>query len=113
MCTVYFFIYIALKFLPTILCMCMHVDRMLHLFAFVYSIVRAFLVSQMVKNISACNVRDTGLILWVGKIPWNRKWQPIPVFLSGKYHGQRSLESYSPRDCKESDMTEQLTHITL
>ena len=21
---------------------------------------------------------------WVGKIPWNRKWQHIPVFLSGK-----------------------------
>ena len=21
---------------------------------------------------------------WVGKIPWKRKWQPIPVFLPGK-----------------------------
>ena len=21
---------------------------------------------------------------WVGKIPWSRKWQHIPVFLSGK-----------------------------
>ena len=20
---------------------------------------------------------------WVGKIPWRRKWQPIPVFLPG------------------------------
>ena len=67
MCTVYFYIYIALKFLPTILCMCMHVNRMLHLFAFVYSIVRAFLVSQMVKKKSACNVRDTGLILGLGR----------------------------------------------
>ena len=32
---------------------------------------------------------------WVGKIPWNRKWQPIPisreVSLPGKFHGQRSL----------------------
>ena len=28
---------------------------------------------------------------WVGKIPWRRKWQPIPVFLPGKSHGQRSL----------------------
>ena len=27
----------------------------------------------------------------VGKIPWRRKWQPTPVFLSGKSHGQRSL----------------------
>ena len=28
-----------------------------------------------------------------------------PVFLSGKSHGQRSLEGYSPRDCKELDTT--------
>ena len=28
---------------------------------------------------------------WVRKIPWRRKWQPTPVFLPGKSHGQRSL----------------------
>ena len=28
---------------------------------------------------------------WVGKIPWRRKWQPTPVFLPGKFHGQWSL----------------------
>ena len=22
---------------------------------------------------------------------WSRKWQPTPVFLPGKFHGQRSL----------------------
>ena len=27
---------------------------------------------------------------WVGKIPWRRKWQLTPVFLSGKPHGQRA-----------------------
>ena len=42
---------------------------------------------------------------WVGKIPWRRKWQLPLVFLSGKFHGQRSLANYSPRGCKESDMT--------
>ena len=36
---------------------------------------------------------------------WRRKWQPTPVFLPRKSHGQRSLMGYSP--ClKESDMTE-------
>ena len=25
---------------------------------------------------------------WVGKIPWRRKWQPILVFLPGKFHEQ-------------------------
>ena len=33
---------------------------------------------------------------WVGKIPWSRKWHPAPVFLSRKFHGQRSLVVYSP-----------------
>ena len=28
--------------------------------------------------------RRCGLDPWVGKIPWRRKWQPIPVFLPGK-----------------------------
>ena len=32
----------------------------------------------------------------VRKIPWRRKWQPTPVFLPEKVHGQRSLEGYSP-----------------
>ena len=33
----------------------------------------------------------------------------IPVFLPGEAHGQRSLAGYSPRSCKESAMTEQLS----
>ena len=32
---------------------------------------------------------------WVRKIPWRRKWQPTPVFLCWKSHGQRSLMGYS------------------
>ena len=41
---------------------------------------------------------------WVGKVPWRRKWQPTPVFLRGKFHGQRSLASCSPWSRKGSDM---------
>ena len=37
-----------------------------------------------------------GFNLWVRKISWRRKWQPTPVFLPGKSHGQRSLVGYSP-----------------
>ena len=33
---------------------------------------------------------------WVRKIPWRRKWQPTPVFLPGKSHGQRGLRGSSP-----------------
>ena len=57
---------------------------------------------------SACNVGDVGSIPRVGKIPWRRKWQPTPLLLPGKFHGQRSLGGYSPWDCKESHTTEQL-----
>ena len=36
----------------------------------------------VVKNLSA-NAEDTrGFDPWVGKIPWKRKWQAIPVFLA-------------------------------
>ena len=31
---------------------------------------------------------------------WSRKWQPAPVFLAGKSHGQRSLAGYSSCVCK-------------
>ena len=50
------------------------------------------------------------------KIPWSRKWQPIPVFLPGKFHEQRSLVGYSPWGHKKSDTTEQqipsLSHVS-
>ena len=32
--------------------------------------------------------------------------QPTPVFLSGEFHGQRSLADYSPWGRNESDTTE-------
>ena len=37
-----------------------------------------------------------------------KKWQPTLGFLSGKSHGQRTLESYSPWSCKELDTTYRL-----
>ena len=49
-----------------------------------------------------------GFNSWVGKIPWRRKWQPTPVFLSGKFHGLGNLVGYSPWGCKKSDTTEWL-----
>ena len=50
---------------------------------------------------------------WVRKIPWRRKWQPTPVLLPGKFHGQRSLVGYSPWNRKESDTTERLHSLKL
>ena len=47
----------------------------------------------MVKRLSA--VQETGFDPWVRKIPWRKKWQPTPVLLPGKSHGQRSLVGYT------------------
>ena len=57
--------------------------------------------------------KSTGLALgkcgfnpWLRTIPWRRKWQPTPVFLSGESHGQRSLAGCNPWGHKESNTTE-------
>ena len=63
----------------------------------------------MVKNPPTCQCRRLRFDFWVRKIPWRRKWQPTPVLLAGKSHGQRSLLGYSPWVGKELDMTELLT----
>ena len=55
------------------------------------------------------DARDVVLIPRSGRIPWSRKWHPTPVFLSGKFCGQRSLEGYSPGGHQASDTTERLT----
>ena len=52
--------------------------------------------------------RWSGFSPWVGTIPWRRQCQPTPVFMPGESHGQRSLASYSPWGCEESDTTERL-----
>ena len=33
--------------------------------------------------------RRHGFNPWIRKIPWRRKWQPTPVLLPGKFHGQQ------------------------
>ena len=47
---------------------------------------------------------------WDRKIPWRRAWQPTPLFLPGKSHGQRNLVGYSPEGHKELDTTEVTEH---
>ena len=59
---------------------------------------------------SACQCKRCGFNPWVRKIPWVRKWQPIPVFLPKKSHGHRSLAGYSPWGGKESNPTEWISH---
>ena len=73
---------------------------------------RSFLYSSSVYSshlflISSASVRRKHWSnSWVEKIPWRRAWQPIPVFLPGKSHGQRSLMGYRLLGHKKSDRTE-------
>ena len=60
----------------------------------------ACLVDQVVKNLPSMQeihlqCKRPKFDSWVQKIPCRRKWQPTPVFLPGKCHGQRNLAGYS------------------
>ena len=64
---------------------------------------------------SACQCRRCkkyGFNPWIRKIPWRRKWQPTPEFLTEESQVQRSLAGYSPWGCKELDTTEWLSAHT-
>ena len=49
---------------------------------------------------------------WVRKIPWRRAQKPTPVFLSGKFHGQRSLVDYSLQGHKRLVTTKMTKHAS-
>ena len=49
----------------------------------------ASLVAQMVKNLPAMQETQVRSLGW--EIPWRRKWLSALVFLSGEFHGQRSM----------------------
>ena len=57
-------------------------------------------VVQLIRNLPV-NTGDANSIPGSGKFPWSGKGQPAPVFLPGKFHGQRG-----PWGCKELDTTE-------
>ena len=63
-------------------------------------------MALVVKNLPA-NARDIIQVQSLGQEdPLEEAWQHTPVFLPGKFHGQKSPAGYSPCSCKESDMTE-------
>ena len=62
----------------------------------------------MVKK-STCNVGDLASSPGLGRSPEGRPGNPLQYSCLKNPHGQKSLMSYSPWGCKESDMTEQLS----
>ena len=64
-------------------------------------------MAQAVKKLPA--VREPRAPALGQEDPLEGEWQPTQVFLSGEFHGQRSLVGDSPSGRKESDTTERLT----
>ena len=58
----------------------------------------------MVKNLPA-KAGDAGLIMGQ-EDPLRRKWQPTPVFLPEKSHGQGRVVDYSPWGLKDLATTD-------
>ena len=86
-----------------IMCLCVYIYIYVR---YIYTIYTwASQVAQWLR-ISCLPSRRLGFP-WVGKIPWRRKWQPTPVFLPGKPHGQRSLVGCNGVS-KELDTTQRL-----
>ena len=64
---------------------------------------------------SVYSAGDLGWITGLGRSPEEGNGYPLqfpPVFLPGEFHGQRSLEGYSPWDLKEWDRTERRTLLS-
>ena len=58
---------------------------------------------------SACQyrrLRRHGFDPYIRTILWRRKQELTPVFLPGKFHGEKNLVGYSLWGCKELHMTE-------
>ena len=47
-------------------------------------------------SLHSFNEEDIGSMPGLGRFPCRRKWQPIPVFLPGKSHGERNPAGYGP-----------------
>ena len=67
-------------------------------------------VAQTGKNLPTMQEIEPRVQSWGREDALRREWQPTPVFLPGKFHGQRSLVSYSLWGHRELDTTQRLIH---
>ena len=64
----------------------------------------ASLIAQVVKNLPAMQETSVQFLGWEDAL--KKETATTPVFLFTEFHGQRSLEGFSPRGHQELDMTE-------
>ena len=83
-------------------------------FTFTFTTNGASQVGLVIENPPANvgDIKDAGSISGLGRSP-EEGMATHSVPLPGKSHGRRSLVGYSPRGRKQSDTTEQLSHIQI
>ena len=62
---------------------------------------------------SAYSVGDLGLVPGLERSPGGGHGNPVQYCCLENTHGQGSLAGYSPWGCKESDVTERLSTVTM
>ena len=73
-------------------------------FGIYFESIRTSLVAQMVKRLSTMWETWVWSLGW--EVPWRRKWQPTPVLLPRKSHGQRSLVSMGCPWCHRTRLSD-------
>ena len=81
-------------FIPIVISL-FYSKKYLHIYCYEASLLQStFLVAQWwKKKKSTCQYRRCRFNLCVKKVPWRRKWQPIPVLLPGKSMDRRAWQA--------------------
>ena len=72
-------------------------------------LILSFPGSSVVKNLLV-SAGDMSSIPGLGRPPEEGNGNPLQLFLTGKFYGQRSLVGFSPWGCRKSDTTEVTAH---
>ena len=88
-----------------------HTHIYICIYIYICMYVYSFLGGTVVKISCQCKGwRRCGFNPWVRKDPWSKKWQLTPIFLPGKFHGQKSLVGYHPWGTKIQTGPSERTH---
>ena len=85
---------------PALIYICICVYIYIYIYIYIYKCICVYVYKMgflggLVRIHLQCWRR--GFDPWiVGMMPWKRKWQLTPVFLTGEFHGQWSLEVCTP-----------------
>ena len=76
-------------------CVCVRVHIYIYIYTHIYThtYIHTGIPKWLSSKESACQFRRhrrREFDPWVGKIAWRKGWQPTPIFLPGKFHGQRT-----------------------